>query len=90
MLDYILTSRRFRSLVRKATVKWGVNTYRHGSKFDHGLVEIKWYFIKERKPKISPQQDYSTLKDNKIKEDYDKEAIKYLKGAPENIKNRYN
>ena len=45
-----------------STVKWGASIYRFGSKFDHGLVSIKWAW-RLRACKVKPKPDYSSMTD---------------------------
>jgi hypothetical protein len=61
MIDYVVMSSRYRSLVEVACVKWGATMYRHGQTFDHGLVEIKFRAWLHRPPTPKPRRDLSRL-----------------------------
>ena len=67
MLDYVLMSRRYRSSVSNAQVKWGASMYKRGMRYDHGLLEIQWRFRVRCSKKGVPNRDYTALKDEKIR-----------------------
>eukprot|EP01052_Picozoa_sp_SAG31_P011092 SAG31_NODE_621_length_13502_cov_18.057002_5_plen_845_part_00 len=61
MIDYIVSSRRYRSSVENARVIWGPTMYRHGHKFDHAVVELAVIFRIHRPTAATPKPDFSVL-----------------------------
>ena len=62
---------RYRSSVEAARVKWGATMYRHGHKYDHGLVEIR-FRAKVRQPaKPAPKRDLKALADEDSQQAFD-------------------
>eukprot|EP01052_Picozoa_sp_SAG31_P053666 SAG31_NODE_13880_length_840_cov_1.153846_1_plen_70_part_10 len=61
MIDYIVSSRRYKSSVENARVRWGPTMYRHGHKFDHATVELAVRFRIHRPTAATPKPDFSVL-----------------------------
>eukprot|EP01050_Picozoa_sp_SAG11_P008249 SAG11_NODE_718_length_7584_cov_10.771009_3_plen_513_part_00 len=82
MLDYILLSRRYRSSVTSAQVRWGAGICRHGVRRDHGLVEVKWRFRVRCDTKGVPKRDFRALQQEEVRQRYDTAADEAL-AAPD-------
>ena len=59
-LDYFLVSQRWQGSVISSTTKWGAAYHRFGTKFDHGLLSIKWEW-RLRVSKIKPKTDFQLM-----------------------------
>jgi len=59
-LDYFLVKQRWQGCVTSSTTKWGTAYHRFGSKFDHGLLQIRWKW-KLRLPRQQPKPDYKAM-----------------------------